>query len=101
MKYNIVISNDAVDALDRHAEYLSRVCKATAFELVDTILADIESLGALPDRCPWYENRFIQSNRHRKLLSSKRYLIIFEIDQDTVFVDYIIDCRQNNNEWMK
>jgi hypothetical protein len=64
---------------------------------MDTILSDIQSLAEIPSRCPYYENQFVPTGMYRKLLSSKRYQIIFEITTDTVYVDYILDTRQNND----
>ena len=34
------------------------------------------------------------SNKYRKKLVAKRYLLIYQIKGNNVFVDYILDCRQ-------
>ena len=94
-EYNVVISEDAMSALDSHAEFLARVSKSAALELIDNILEDIETLKKLPERCPAYNNPFVPRGRYRKLLSSKRYLIVFEIGSGAVYVDYILDARQD------
>lgn len=64
---------------------------------MDRILSDIVSLEKIPERYPVYENQFISENRYRKMVSGKRYLVIYEISEDTVYVDYILDCRQEGN----
>ena len=97
-EFNIVISEDALSALDRHTEFLARASANAAEKMVDRILSDIDSLSKLPERCPFYDNPFIPCNRYRRMLSGKRYLILYEISGDTVFVDHILDGRQENKE---
>ncbi|MDR0852814.1 MAG: type II toxin-antitoxin system RelE/ParE family toxin [Clostridiales Family XIII bacterium] len=94
-KYKVVISDDALGMLDAHIEFVSRVSKSAARRLVDAILNDMESLSEMPERCPHYENSFVPPDVYRKLLSNKRYLIIFEITSEAVFVDYIVDTRSD------
>ena len=98
-EYSVSISEDAIAMLDRHARFLANVSQAAARKTVDEILNAIESLSALPERFPFYENPFIPDNTYRRMLSAKRYLVIFEILGDAVFVDYILDCRQENKEF--
>jgi hypothetical protein len=82
--------------LDCHVEFLARVNIVSAQKTTDQILKDIESLKELPERFPFYDNPFIPEKRYRKLTSSKRYLIIYEVGEDVVYVDYILDCRSSN-----
>ncbi len=98
-KYKVVVSDAALAVLDSHAAFLARVNAKAAVKLMDEILSDMESLSEYPQRFPFYENQFISDNRYRKMLSVKRYLILYEIDGESVFVDYIVDCRQNIN-WL-
>ena len=48
----------------------------------------------MPERCPYLdpENR---RSPHRKLLVSRRYLIIYTVQDDTVYIEYVIDGRQD------
>lgn len=98
-KYDIVISDAALSMLDCHIDFLTRVSGHAAIKVTDEILRDMESLSQNPQRYPAYENPFILENRYRKMLSAKRYLILYEILEYTVFVDYIVDCRQDY-EWL-
>ena len=91
------MSEDALGMLDSHAEFLARVSKSASLKLIDRILDDIESLTELPERCPVYDNQFVPRGRYRQLLSNRRYLILFEIADAAVYVDYIIDCRKDND----
>jgi plasmid stabilization system protein ParE len=94
-KYEIIVSEAAFAMLDAHVDFLARVNKDAAFKLLDEILGDISKLAVYPERNPVYDNSFIPKTIYRKMMSSRRYLILYEISAKTVFVDYIIDCRQD------
>jgi len=47
------------------------------------------------DRNPWLSDSALPVNKYRKLLFQKRYLLIYQIKGNKVYVDYVIDCRQN------
>lgn len=103
IEYDVVVSDAALSMLDNHIDFLARISVSAAEKLMDTILDDMASLANFPERFPIYRNQFIPDNRYRKMVSSKRYLIIYEVDNDlekpTVYVDYVVDCRQDY-EWM-
>ena len=97
--YNIVISDAALAMLDSHVEFLARVSKQAATNLMDAVFDDIASLSQFPKRFPLFESAFIPDGRYRKMLSAKRYLLLYEISGNDVCVDYIVDCRQDY-EWL-
>jgi len=99
VEYEVIVSDAAYAMLDGHVVFLARVSSQAAVNLMDEILGDIESLSQFPERFPIFDNEFIPDGRYRKMLSAKRYLILYEIDLKTVYVDYIIDCRQDF-EWL-
>ena len=98
-KYDVSVSDAALAMLDSHIDFLARVSVSAATALMDEILDDIASLSENPQRFPAYESEFIPENRYRRMLSVRRYLILYEIDGSNVFVDYIVDCRQDYN-WL-
>lgn len=98
-EYDIIISDAALAMLDSHMDFLARVSASAATGLMNEILDDIASLSENPERFPAYDNQFIPDNRYRRMLSAKRYLVLYEIDGATVFIDYIVDCRQDY-EWL-
>jgi len=73
----------------------SVIISDAALRFSDEILDKIESLETNPIRYPSYDNDFVPENRYRKMTVNKRYMVLYEISGDSVFVDYIIDCRQN------
>ena len=98
-EFDVVISDAALAMLDSHMNFLANVSATAAKKLLGEILDDIASLSEHPMRFPIYQNQFIAESRYRRMLSAKRYLVIYEIDRSTVFVDFIVDCRQDF-EWM-
>jgi plasmid stabilization system protein ParE len=98
-EYDVIVSDAALAMLDSHVDFLARVSVNAATRLMNEILDDIESLANNPQRYPAYENPFIPVNRYRRMLSCKRYLILYEIDTAAVFVDYIVDCR-SDYDWL-
>lgn len=91
---DVIVSDAALEILDTHTDFLARVSSGAATRFVDDILDNIASLSKNPQRFLFYENQFIPDNRYRRMLSAKRYLVIVKIAHKTVFVDYIVDCRQ-------
>jgi hypothetical protein len=46
-------------------------------------------------RCPWLADPLIPSYKYRKLLFARRYLIVFQVIENIVSIDAVVDCRQN------
>jgi len=99
MKYKVIISDKASAMLESHFLFLARVSPSAADKLVDKILDEIESLHENPERFPIYQSENITNCTYHKMLSAKRYLVIYEISGDTVNVDYIVDCR-SDYQWL-
>jgi plasmid stabilization system protein ParE len=93
--YEVIVSDAALAMLDSHVDFLAKVSVNAATRLMDEILKDIDSLSENPQRFPAYKNPFIPDGRYRRMLSCKRYLILYEIGESAVFVDYIVDCRSD------
>ncbi|GHV89486.1 hypothetical protein AGMMS50267_18460 [Spirochaetia bacterium] len=94
--YEVRISSVAYDDLNNHFHFLARVSEGAAERLKAAILKDIRSLKEMPHRTPAYNRPYLPPEKYRYLLSAQRYRIVYQINGDTVNVDYIEDCRQNN-----
>ena len=94
IKYLVIIGENAHSMIERHAEFLARVNVSAAMKLINQLYDDIDTLSSMPERNPFYEGYTAPPERYRKMLSGKRYLILYEITEHTVEVDYIVDCRQ-------
>ena len=94
-KYTIIVSKRATGMLVSHASFLAQVSETTALRLTDSFIFATNSLDTMPQRCPFLFNDYIPKYKYRKLIFEEKYLIIFQIVDDKVYVDYIIDCRQD------
>lgn len=93
--YRVITSTKAGQMVNTPTAFLARVSMKAARRLADDFLEAARSLEIFPQRCPWFESESIPSHTYRYLVLEKRYLVIFLIAEDTVYIDYIIDCRQD------
>lgn len=94
-KYTVVISDAATQMLVSHAAFLAKVSPAAAQRLVDEFQQAASSLEDMPLRCPWLTGDYIPAHTYRYILFEKRYMGIYQIVDDTVYLDYVLDCRQD------
>ena len=94
-KYYVHISPKAKAMLDNHIDFLAQLNVDAAIKLKDSFLNALRSLQEMPNRFPFLESKYFKRGKYRKMLVEKRYLIIFQLNDKTVFVDYIVDCKEN------
>jgi plasmid stabilization system protein ParE len=95
MKYHIIISERAKEMLGMHIRFLAQVNKAAASKLKNRLVAEIRSLQTIPQRFPFFNEDYIPANKYHKLYVENWYLVLYQIKDDTVYVDWILDCRQD------
>jgi plasmid stabilization system protein ParE len=59
------------------------------------LLAAIRSLSTMPERFPFLDEEFVPRGKYRKMFVERWYLLLYQIKEQTVYVDYIADCRQD------
>lgn len=89
-KYDIRIYPEARDQLVWHAGFLRNVSEDAAERFIKSFTEAIKTLEEMPNRCPVFMEVY------RRLIFEKRYMIIFRIDGETVFVEYVLDQRQDH-----
>jgi mRNA-degrading endonuclease RelE of RelBE toxin-antitoxin system len=94
--YNVVVDPAANDRMYDHFEFLAKVSETAAEKLLDGLVADVRSLECMPYRNPLYNRPYLKSGKYRYMMSCSRYRIVYQIDENTVFVDDIQDCRQSD-----
>ena len=97
--YKVKISEEAQRGLGRIVSFIALNSIQAARLLKKDLFAEISSLKLLPERTPFLEGEFIPFNKYHKLVIRRNYLVIYQIKDDTVLVDYVIDCRQDY-EWL-
>ena len=93
--YKVKISEEAQRGLGRIVSFVALNSIQAARVLKKDIVAEISSLTLLPERTPILEGEFIPFNKYHKLVVRRNYLVLYQIKDDTVLVDYVIDCRQD------
>ena len=98
-KYKVIISDRARQMLASHILFLAQKNPASARRKKNELIDAIRSLSTMPERFPFLNTQFIPANKYHKMYVEKWYLIIYQIKEQTVYVDYIIDCRQDY-DWL-
>lgn len=78
-----------------HVAFLAQKSPAAAREAKNRLLEAIRSLSQMPERFPFFNAEFIPANKYHKMFVEKRYLILYQIKDQIVYVDFIVDCRQD------
>jgi plasmid stabilization system protein ParE len=78
-----------------HARFLVQVSESAALRLVDAFYEKAKSLERLPERNTYLTDPMVPPGKYRKLLLEKRYLLLYQIKESTVYVDAIVDTRQD------
>lgn len=93
--YHVIISDKAKRLLGAHIRFLAQVNHNAAVAKREQIVNALRSLSQMPERFPFFEADYIPPNRYHRMFVEKWYLVLYQIRDDTVYVDYILDCRQD------
>ena len=94
-RYTVTIQEPAAEMLVQHARFLAQVSKTAADQLVTEFVKQAKTLEVMPERCPWIFDPLIPEHKYRKLLFEKHYMLLFQVVGKNVFVDAMVDCRQD------
>lgn len=99
MKFQVLISDRARQMLGTHIRFLAQVNKPAAAALKKRLIESIRSLEQLPHRFPFFLEDYIPANKYHKMFVEHYYLVLYQIRDDTVYVEWIVDCRQDY-QWL-
>lgn len=94
-KFKVIVSDRAKRMLSSHFGFIAKINKEAALSQKKELLFSISSLDHMPRHFPFFEAPYVVSNKYHKMFVKSRYLILYQIKDDTVYVDYIIDCRKD------
>ena len=97
-KYQVSVSPAANDRMYDHFLFLAKVSENAARKLLAELVKDIKSLELMPQINPYFDRPYIEQGKYRYKLSYNRYRIVYQIIKDSVFVDDIQDCRQDDEK---
>jgi len=96
--YKVIVDPAANDKMGDHLEFLARVGGAAAERLLNQLVADMRSLEFMAHRNPMHNGPYLKNGKYRYMMSSDRYRIVYQIEDDMVFVEDIQDCRQSDDD---
>ena len=98
-QYKVIISDKARRMLASHIRFMAQVNKEAEKAKKNGIMNAMRSLKQMPQRFPFFNEPYITPNKYRKMFVQKWYIVLYQIKDDTVYIDYIIDCRKDYT-WM-
>lgn len=100
-KYNVIVSERAKTALGTYIRFIAKVNKEAAAAKKKELIAAMRSLEHMPQRFPFFNEPYIPPNKYHRMYVEKWYLIIYRIQDDAVYIDHIIDCRQEHSRLIR
>jgi len=100
-KYNVILARRADRMLLSHTEFLARVSPSAARRLLADFRKATKQLAENPLMFPFADELDVPNiplSTYRKCLFDKRYKAIYLIEGDNVYIDAVIDVRQENAE---
>lgn len=94
-RYKVIVSDRAKRMLGTHIRFMVQVNKQAAAAKKKEIMTAMRSLSQMPQRFPFFEELYITPNKYHKMFIEKWYLVLYQIQDDTVYIDYILDCRKD------
>lgn len=98
-EYTVIISKRAAQQLVAHAAFQAGLEERLAYKLTEEFRSAAVSLQKFPYRNPILRSAHFSTEKYRKMVFSKWYLLIYQIKGDKVYVEYVIDGRQEY-QWL-
>lgn len=94
-KFQVIVSKRAAQQLVEHAVFMARLEERLAADFWKAA----DSLQSFPYRNPILRSSVFVTEKYRKMVFGKWYLLIYQIKGERVFVEYVIDGRQDY-QWL-
>jgi len=92
---NIVFSDLAFEQLASIYNYLQTKSNHASAIIHNHILDEIERLRDFPQMAPIESELIGFTHTYRSLVVKKTYKIVYYIEDDTIYISALFDCRQN------
>ena len=93
-KFKVIVSDRAKRMLGTHIRFIAQVNKEAVLQKKE-IMSALRSLSQMPQRFPFFEESHITPNKYHKMFIEKWYLVLYQIQDNTIYVDFILDCRKD------
>ena len=98
-KYKVIVSDRSKRMLGTHIRFMAQVNKDAAKAKKKEFMEAMRSLERMPQRFPFFEEVYMTTNKYHKMFVAKWDIVLCQIQDDTVYVDYILECRKAYN-WL-
>ena len=92
---------DAEEEIEEARKYLNRQSRGLGWRFLDDLEARLAEISADPLRFPKLETLPDDSPFRRIQLHVFRYIVVFEIIDDTVIVVAVAHCSRKPNYWIR
>ncbi len=96
-KYKILFARRVDSQLLQHTEFLARVSLTAVKRFRNDFEKVLERLEDNPYQFPLETDLGLPEGLYHKALFSKRYKVLFSVEDNTVYLDAVVDCRQNSD----
>lgn len=97
--YAIRISDLALTTLDKNILFLRKFDVDYSIKFREKIIKEIENLAIFPHSNPIYKKTKYYT--YRKKIVNNRYIIVYTIDKNIIYIFYILDGRQAYDKYLK
>lgn len=94
-KYEVIVSEAALKQLGSCVLFIAQDNPEAAERLRQRLVAGIRSLEQMPHRFPFFNEPYIPANKYHKMFIENWYLVLYQIRDARVYVEYVVDCRQD------
>ncbi len=98
-KYTVIVSRRADEMLIWHARFLAQVRVSVARRMTSEFAKVLDELEQNPYQFPAELDYNLPGGAYRKALFSKWYKAVFSVVENAVYLDAILDCRQDNTNY--
>lgn len=99
-KYTVTVSRRADAMLVHHARFLANVSIPAANGLTKDFSKVLDALEDNPFQFPVETEYELPPGQYRKALFCKRYKALFTVEGTNVYLDAVLDCRQDNSKYL-
>ena len=95
-KYKVIISKHVAEHLLEHVRFISNVSLIAA----RSFISEYEDILIRLENNPYefqVDTSFDNADEYRRAVFAKWYKCLFIIEGSTVYVDSVVDCRQENS----
>ena len=96
--YQIILARRVDGMLLRHVSFLARVSVPAAKKFRAEFAHLLERLEQNPMQFPVEEDLNLPSGQYRSALFAKRYKAVFTQRSTVVYLDAVLDCRQDHSD---